>query len=88
MKALSLGLAGGVLWGGMMGIVTLISVFTGYAGAFLEVMASCYPGFAVTVPGIFLGAAYGFIDGFIGLLILGWLYNLFSGCYGKCKKSG
>lgn len=86
MKAVSLGLAGGVLWGGMMFITTIVSVFTGYAGAFLAVMASCYPGFAVTVPGAFVGLAYGFVDGFIGLLILGWLYNLFSGCYSKKSK--
>jgi len=84
MKAVSLGLAGGVVWGVMMFITTLISVGTGYAGAFLAVMASIYPGFAITVPGAFVGLAYGFVDGFIGLLVLGWLYNLFSGC---CKKS-
>jgi len=86
MKALSLGLAGGVVWGLAIFVTTLISMGTAYGDAFLTMLASIYPGFAISVPGAFLGFAYGFVDAFIGLVILAWLYKAFSGCIAKCRE--
>jgi hypothetical protein len=86
MKAVALGLAGGVLWGASMLVMTLISVFTGYAGLYLHVLESVYPGFHVSISGAFIGLVYGFIDGFVALWILGLLYRLFSCCGSCCTK--
>ncbi|MGM0439598.1 MAG: bacteriophage holin [Chlamydiota bacterium] len=81
-----LGLAGGVLWGLAVFVVTLISVVTssmetaGYGKMFLDVLASIYPGFTISVGGSIIGLIYGFIDVFIGLALFAWLYNAFCGC--------
>jgi hypothetical protein len=69
------GLAGGILWGLCMLVITLISVETGYAAGFLNMMASIYPGYSISLLGSVIGLVYGFIDGFIGLYIFAWLYN-------------
>ncbi|MFQ5963999.1 MAG: bacteriophage holin [Candidatus Scalinduaceae bacterium] len=69
------GLAAGVLWGFSLLLMTLISVGTGYASEFLEVIASIYPGYSISLLGSIIGLVYGFIDGFIGVFIFAWLYN-------------
>jgi len=56
-------------------VTTLISANTGYATEFLEVMASIYPGYSISLSGSIIGMLYGFIDGFAGLYVLAWLYN-------------
>jgi hypothetical protein len=43
MDARKLGLAGGILWGALMFVTTLVSVPTGYAADFLQMMGSVYP---------------------------------------------
>jgi hypothetical protein len=72
----NLGLAGGIIWGLAMFIVTVISVYTGYAGDFLALIVSIYPGYSVSLSGSVVGLVYGFLDAFVGLYIFGWLYNL------------
>jgi len=69
-----LGLAGGILWGLCMFGMTLISASTGYAGEFLKMMENAYPGYHVSLAGSMVGLVYGFIDGFVGLYLLAWLY--------------
>ncbi len=71
----NLALAGGILWGAAMLVFTLVSVWTGWANAFFNVMASIYPGFSVSYLGAGIGAVYGFVDVFIGLWLFGWIYN-------------
>ena len=44
LNAKSLGIAGGILWGGMIFLKTIACVYTGYASAFLEMMTGIYPG--------------------------------------------
>lgn len=70
-----LGLAGGILWAVSLFVMTVVSMYTGYAHNFLEGLAQIYPGFSVSWPGSFIGLLYGFFDWFIGLYILAWLYN-------------
>jgi hypothetical protein len=70
-------LAGGVIWGLAMAICTIISLANGYASQFMGLMADIYPGYTVTVAGIFVGAIYGFLDAFIGGWIFAALYNKF-----------
>ena len=77
LNAKSLGLAGGVLWGVLLLVMTLISVWTGYGAGFLNAIAGIYPGFSIGYLGSVIGLVYGFVDGFIGLFVLAWLYNKF-----------
>lgn len=75
LDAMRLGLAGGILGGLSMFVMTLLSLFTGYADSFLHMMSSVYPGFDISAMGSVIGLVYGFVDGFICLFVLGWLYN-------------
>jgi len=78
----ALGLAVGILWGICLFALTLISIWTGYARDVLNLIAQVYPGYSVTCQGSFLGLAYGFVDGFIGCVVLAWVYNLFRNKFG------
>lgn len=79
LNAKSLGLAGGVLWGVSMFVMTWVNQWCGYGTEFLNLIATVYPGYALSAMGSFIGLAWGFADGFIGLFLLGWLYNKFGG---------
>jgi len=71
-------LAGGVLWGVVMFIMTWANLwFDGYGTSFMNGMMSVYPGFIMSPVGSFIGLGYGFVDGFVGLFVLSWLYNRF-----------
>jgi len=71
----NLGLAGGILWGGSMLALTLVSVGTGYGSAFLGSIAALYPGYSVSLLGSLVGLVYGFLDAFVGLYLFALLYN-------------
>ena len=75
LNAKNLGIAGGVLWGVMIFLMTLASVQWGYGTAFLDVWVSVYPGYTITWVGSIIGLVYGFIDGFIALFVVGYVYN-------------
>jgi prepilin signal peptidase PulO-like enzyme (type II secretory pathway) len=74
-NAKNLGLAGGILWTVVIFLTTLISMWTGWASEFLNLMSGVYPGFNVSYLGAVIGAVWGFLDGFIGFWLLAWLYN-------------
>jgi hypothetical protein len=69
-----LGIAGGIVIGLAVFFLTVIAVTTGQGSEFLEIF-KFYPGYAVTGSGAALGFIWGFVDGFIGFALLGWLYN-------------
>jgi len=90
--ACRLAVAAGLLWGVgllMMGIVTTYT--DTYGQKFVDVFASIYWGYEASWGGAFLGLGWGFLDGFIGMLILIGLYNLFASrgscCCGGSKKA-
>jgi len=58
------------------GILNLVSGH--YAGGFLKVMASLYPGYQASgaFADVLVGALYAFIDGAVAGLVVAWLYNL------------
>lgn len=69
----------GLLWGvGAMFITGMANlIWPGYGAAFLDVMASVYPGYT---PGggfgqVVSATLYGMVDGAIAGAILAWLYN-------------
>jgi hypothetical protein len=77
----ALGCTVALLWGGIVLLVGLGNLaFPGYGSAFLEVVASIYPGYQATasIGELIVGVLYALVDGFIGGLIAGWLYNLFA----------
>lgn len=73
----------GLLWGVVLFIWTLVAVNNGYGMSFLDLIAEVYPAYEVSGQGAFLGLIWGFLDGFIGVYILVWLYNYFLGKLGK-----
>jgi hypothetical protein len=74
-------LAFGLIWGGAMLFTGVAHVIGGgYGQAFLDVMASIYPGFhgAGTFGDAIVGTLYGVVDGATGGAVFAWLYNLLS----------
>ena len=71
----------GLVWGGALLLVGVANVFAGgYGQAFLDVMASVYPGYhaAGTLGDAIVGGLYALVDGGIGGAVMAWLYNLLS----------
>ncbi|NWG02845.1 MAG: hypothetical protein HXY44_08325 [Syntrophaceae bacterium] len=78
----ALALATGILWAlalFMTGVANLI--WPGYGEGFLKMIASVHPDYHAvrSIGDLIVGTLYAFIDGAIGGLLLGWLYNLFIG---------
>lgn len=68
-------------WAGAIFVTGLANlIWPGYGGAFLETVTSVYPGYHGTgsLTQLIVGTLYGLLDGFIGGLVVGWLYNLFA----------
>jgi hypothetical protein len=74
----ALGLAGGIVWGFSIFLLTWWFLLLGHPGNLLGKLGSVYLGYSVTWYGAFVGLIWGFVDGFIGGAILAWLYNKFS----------
>jgi hypothetical protein len=75
-KALAVGCA--ILWGGAVLAVGLVNLFCpSYAQQFLEMLASCYPGYHAnhSVGQLVIVTLYAIADGLIGGAIFGCLYN-------------
>jgi hypothetical protein len=76
LKALAVSLA--ILWGLGVFLVGLANLtWPGYAATFLNLLASVYPGYhaAGSFGDLIVGTLYAVLDGFLGGLIFGWLYN-------------
>ncbi|MDA2927526.1 hypothetical protein MYX84_05015 [Acidobacteria bacterium AH-259-O06] len=79
-RALALTL--GLTWAGAILVTGLANlIWPSYGIAFLQVIASVYPGYqaVASLREVVAGTVYGLADGFVGGLIVGWLYNLFAG---------
>ncbi len=68
-------LTGGIVWGATLFLTTILSVYTGYCKAFLDIWISVYPGFNISLFGSVIGLVYGFLDMFIGIYIIAWVYR-------------
>ena len=69
------GLACGILWGGGVFLMGLTATVCSWARPFVDVLSVMYVGYSATVFGILIGTLWGFVDGFIGGIVLAWLYN-------------
>lgn len=72
----------GILWGAVMLLTGLANlIWAGYGVAFLQLMASLYPGYHAdrTFLDLVVGTLYTLVDGAVVGLVFGWLYNTFVG---------
>ena len=68
----------GLAWGAAMLIAGVGGVISdGYGQAFLDAMASLYPGYHATsnFGDVIVGSLYGLVDGAVGGAAVAWLYN-------------
>lgn len=72
-------LAGGIVWGLAMFLLTWWIIFTGgSAGGGEGMIARVYLGYSVSPVGSIVGLIWGFVDGVIGGAVFAWLYNKLS----------
>ena len=75
-KALALSM--GITWGLVVFLLTVWFLVMGYNGSLLAKLGSIYLGYSVSWLGTLIGFAYGFVDGFFGGMLIGYLYNKFA----------
>ncbi|HDQ16533.1 MAG TPA: hypothetical protein ENN31_00180 [Candidatus Vogelbacteria bacterium] len=72
LKILSFSVA--IFCGLVMFFLILAGIYLDYAPLFFVLVEQIYPGFTLSITGLFVGAIYAFLDGFIATYIIGWLY--------------
>ncbi len=80
LKALTV--AAAIVWAGAVLIVGVAnSIWPAYGKAFLNLLASIYPGFAAsgTFGDAIVGSLYALVDAAVVGFIFGWLYNVIAG---------
>lgn len=86
LSPMALGLSLGVMWGLSVLIMGLVAFYFMFGTPFVTAMGVVYIGYEPSIVGSLIGGAIGFVDAFIGGVIIAWLYNCFSGCCNKnCK---
>jgi hypothetical protein len=78
----ALALTAGILWAAAVLITGLANlIWPDYGTAFLQIMASLYPGYDATPSfgAVIIGTLYALVDGAIAGLVFAWLYNVFAG---------
>jgi len=80
LKAITL--TAGIIWALAIFLVGIINlIWSGYGNAFLQVIASLYPGFDAerSFSDVIVGTGYALVDGAACGFVFGWIYNLFIG---------
>ena len=72
-----LGLVLGTFAAALIFVATIFLVVKGgpIVGPHLGLLANVFIGYSVTVAGSFIGAAYGFITGYLSGVFIAWVYN-------------
>ncbi|MBI4685521.1 MAG: hypothetical protein HY755_10015 [Nitrospirae bacterium] len=73
LKAFALTMA--ILSGGASFILTVLSVFTGWAREFFELIAPFHPGYTHTISGVFISTFWMFIYGLVTGVLFAAVYN-------------
>ena len=72
-------IAAGLIWGVLAMFLTSLAnmIWPSYGQAFLDLMASLYPGYKATASiwHVIVGTLYGLVDGAICGAVFAWLYN-------------
>jgi hypothetical protein len=78
----ALAIASALIWGVLAMFLTGLAnlIWPPYGRAFLELMASVYPGYhaEASLGQVVVGALYGVIDGAVDGALFAWLYNQFA----------
>jgi len=74
----ALALSFGIFWGFSLFLLTVLSVYTGYLQEVLTFIEGIYPYYSITLVGSVAGLVWGFFDGFVCGLVVGWIYNGFA----------
>lgn len=82
LNALAAALTMGLGWGLCLFLWTFVAL-KWEMGTSMLALIDWYPGYEVSAQGAFLGLIWGFLDGFIGMYILVWVYNYFVRKLGK-----
>ncbi len=69
------GLALGILWSAGVIFMGFTALVCPWAQPFVDFVSVMYVGYSATIIGVLIGAIWGFIDAFIGGVLLAWLYN-------------
>ena len=72
----------GILWAVAVFLVGVANLmWSGYGGAFLQVIASIYPGYDASrsIGAVIVGTVYALVDRLVLGLVFAWVYNLFAG---------
>ena len=74
----ALAIAAGLIWGAAVLVTGLAhQVWPGYGGAFLDLVASIYPGFhAAGLGQVIVGTLYALVDGAGCGALIAWVYNV------------
>jgi len=74
-KARIIALTVGIFWGTVLLLMTIIAYYTGYGEVLLNLLATVYIGYEISLLGSTIGFIYGFLDGFISVYIFIMLYR-------------
>jgi len=70
----ALGVAIGILWALYVLFCGITAMF-GWGVALVDALSSLYIGYAPSIPGAMIGAAWGFLDGYIAGVVIALIYN-------------
>ena len=76
-----LAVTAGLFWSAAILVVSCANlIWPGYGGAFLQFVASIYPGYTPGqgIGSVIIGTLYALVDATIGGAVFGWLYNVLS----------
>lgn len=80
----------GIIWAGAVLTVGLTNlIWNDYGVAFLQVVASIYPGYegSPTAGNLVIATLYALVDGGFGGLVFAAIYNMFAGRFGSGDSS-
>jgi len=87
LRKAALGIAGGLVWGLCILLVTWWLLIRGAPGEIVSKLSTFYLGYSYSWGGSIIGFLWGFIDGFIGGFLIAWIYNLVNNSIYKSKTA-
>ncbi|MDD5041062.1 MAG: bacteriophage holin [Candidatus Peribacteraceae bacterium] len=69
----------GIFWSASLILIAFLSMKTGLALSFVNMMSEVYLGYGPTPVGAIIGAVWGFLDGLVCGAVFAWLYNKIAG---------
>lgn len=74
----AMGIAIGAVWSFGVVLMGLLAAYTGLGKAFVDILGSCYIGYAPTLTGSLIGGVWAFVDGGITGVLIAFVYNKFA----------